>query len=88
MIFKSSAEDNTATRMKNSDIVLTTYWELFNSIGYPSKETIRQWTKNEKLDLLEELERWTNKYKIIEEASGLLHQIDWYRVSLYSNFVS
>jgi hypothetical protein len=78
MIYKRSAEDNSATRLRNSDVVLTTYWELANSIPQPPKKLIQDWIKDDKIDLFTELEKWT---KANMDEAELLHEVSWYRVS-------
>lgn len=50
-IYKGSAEDNTLTRLKNSDVVLTTYCELAHSILQPDPKTVQRWKKDNKIDL-------------------------------------
>ncbi|KAF4627636.1 hypothetical protein G7Y89_g10521 [Cudoniella acicularis] len=78
-IYQSSAADNTLTKLTNSAIVLTTYWELFNSMPSPPKALIDAWKADKNVDEWGELERWTAEH--MEEA-GLLHQVDWYRIVL------
>lgn len=76
MQFKSALEDNTATRLKSNDIVLTTYWELCQSYPNPGKKLVAEW-EEQKLDLFAEYQRWANDH---QHENGLLHQIEWYRV--------
>ncbi|KAL5317581.1 hypothetical protein ACEPPN_014677 [Leptodophora sp. 'Broadleaf-Isolate-01'] len=78
MQFKSALEDNTATRLKSNDIVLTTYWELCQSYPNPGKKLVAEW-EEQKLDLFAEYQRWANDH---QHENGLLHQIEWYRVVL------
>ncbi|KAG4444481.1 hypothetical protein IFR05_000072 [Cadophora sp. M221] len=78
MQFKSALEDNTATRLKSNDIVLTTYWELCQSYPNPGKKTVAEW-EEKKLDLFAAYQSWVKDH---QHEIGLLHQIEWYRVVL------
>ena len=77
MIFNSSQEDINASRMTKEAIVLTTYHEMMKSIPYPDKTTIDEF-KRKKLDVDKAIEDWIKEH--MHEA-GLLHQVNWYRVS-------
>lgn len=78
MQFKSSLEDNSTTRLKQNDIVLTTYWELMQSLPNPDKKLVAAWVAAE-LDLFEEYQTWADQHP---ELMGMLHRVNWYRVSL------
>ncbi|KAH7336328.1 P-loop containing nucleoside triphosphate hydrolase protein [Rhexocercosporidium sp. MPI-PUGE-AT-0058] len=78
MQFKSALEDNTVTRLKSNDIVLTTYWELCQSYPNPGRNVVAEW-EEAKLDLFQEYQRWVKNH---QQENGLLHQIEWYRVVL------
>lgn len=78
MQFKSALEDNSATRLKSNDIVLTTYWELCQSLPNPDRKTVLEW-ETDKLDSFQEYQKWVKEH---DDEKGLLHQIKWYRVSL------
>jgi hypothetical protein len=77
MQFRSSNEDNTATRLKSNDIVLTTYWELFHSLPQPPKQLLEAWRDNKNVNEFEKLQSWVETHK---HEMGLLHQVNWYRV--------
>ncbi len=79
MLYESSNKDNSAKRLKSNDIVLASYRELFISLPQPDKETIKSWVKAKpKVNLSQKLREWVELHK---HEKGLLHQIDWYRVS-------
>ncbi len=80
MQFRSALEDNSATRLKSNDIVLTTYWEVCQSLPNPDRRTVLQW-ETDKLDLFREYQKWVKEHA---DHKGLLHQIKWYRVRLHA----
>jgi hypothetical protein len=72
-----------------SNIVLTTYWELAQSLPHPDQKTRTAWEveakrrKKEKLsefDWSERYDEWLDEHW---EERGLLHTIHWYRVRFY-----
>ncbi|PVH88776.1 hypothetical protein DL98DRAFT_622343 [Cadophora sp. DSE1049] len=75
MQFKSADPDNSATRLKMNDIVLTTYWEMCQSLPSPNKKTVESW-KAADLNLFEQYQKWVKEHAHLK---GLLHQITWYR---------
>jgi hypothetical protein len=77
MQFRSADEDNTLTRLKSNDIVLTTYWELCQSLPQPPKKLLEEWRNNE-VNEFGALQKWVKDHM---DEMGLLHQVTWYRVS-------
>ncbi|KAH7409282.1 hypothetical protein BKA64DRAFT_720586 [Cadophora sp. MPI-SDFR-AT-0126] len=78
MQFKAADPDNSATRLKMNDIVLTTYWEMCQSLPNPDKKTVESW-KADNLNLFEQYKKWVEDNA---DLKGLLHQITWYRIVL------
>lgn len=79
MLYNSSNPAITLTTMRRSDVVLTTYHELFTGYPHPEKGLIAAWkAEKPKVDLHKYLEDWVEKHK---DRKGKLHQVDWYRVS-------
>ena len=79
-VFKQSKRD-TIIRIRECDIVLTSYWELSNSCVFPKRETMRNLTKKLK-DNPKAIEEWIEDNR---EHGGPLHKINWYRVRGHSN---
>jgi hypothetical protein len=77
MQFRSADEDNTVTRLKSNDIVLTTYWELCQSLPQPPKNLLEEWRQDKDVNEFESLQQWVRDHK---DEMGLLHQVNWYRV--------
>jgi hypothetical protein len=78
MQFKSADEDNTVTRLKTNDIVLTTYWELCQSLPQPPKKLVEEWNSDKRVNVFQALQEWVRDHM---NEMGLLHQVTWYRVS-------
>lgn len=78
--FKASNKWMTAGILKACDVVLTTYWELFQSLPQPSPGEVQEWMadKEKKKDIYSEYLKWVEKNK---QKKGTLHQVEWYRVS-------
>jgi len=60
------------------DIVVTTYWELFQSLPHPDKKTIKEWEKDSTINIFQAYLQWAEDR---EDENGLLQEITWYRVS-------
>lgn len=78
MQFRSADEDNTLTRLKSNDIVLTTYWELCQSLPQPPKKLLEDWRRDKKVNEFDALQKWVKDHM---DEMGLSHQVTWYRVS-------
>lgn len=82
MVFRAANEDNTITRLKSSDIVLTTYWELMKSLPSSPKKIVKMWEQLAKednsFDMVGAFDKWASDNA---ECRGLLHRVHWYRVS-------
>jgi len=78
MVYESNRIDNSVPRLSQNEVVVTTYSELVKSLPQPDPQTVQSW-RDSKLDVVAATEKWTKEH--IKEA-GLLHQIDWYRVSI------
>jgi len=83
MLFKGFHEDNSELRVKDNDIVITTYKEVLNSLPWPDKKT-EATMKKKNMDLQEQLEYYITNHM---DDAGLLHTIRWYRVSGTARFI-
>lgn len=85
--FEKSRRDITPAYLRLADIVLTTYWELAQSLPNPDQETRTAWKLEAKrrtklklpdFDWYEAYEDWMINHW---EERGTLHRVHWYRVS-------
>jgi hypothetical protein len=77
-IFESNRLDNDQYQLENYEIVLTNYSELVKSLPKPDKKTIKRWKDDGEPDIADKIFEWTKKNL---KKGGLLHTINWYRVS-------
>jgi hypothetical protein len=74
--------------VQSADIVVTTYNQLLTSCPWPTKEWFAKLARvraeeGGSIDEETDIEKWIDKNR--KDRADVLHQINWYRVSLFSS---